>query len=155
MCVNYAYNLTFSIVLEGVRWKEVKQKLEERYVQISCDLWLMNEVVRVVQLQMRRVQVQQMSLQVLVDEGMVRGDGKFVVQCVKNVDVRQIVLYLLWFRNVSEDMFYLVVVQVKFFGCLMYVYVWREDFRYLDERGVFGFYMGLGVGFYMDRVYVK
>ena len=155
MCVNHAHNLSPSTALEGVRRKEAKHKLEEKHLACSYESWSTHETARATQLKSRRAKVQEMSLQALADAGIARGDTKFVAECVRNVDVRQIVPYLLWFRKVSEDTFRLVVAQVKPFGCPLYVYARREDFRHLDERGVLGTYMGPGAGPHMDRAYVK
>ena len=70
-------------------------------------------------------------------------------------DFCRCVPYFLYYGDVSEKAFELLVEQMRPFGVRVVAYPRRNDLKYLEARGVIGFFMGLGDGPSMDRVYVK
>ena len=70
-------------------------------------------------------------------------------------DFRRCVPYLLYYGDVSEEAFGLLVEQMRHFGVRVVAYPRRDDLKHLEARGVIGFFMGPGDGPSMDRVYVK
>ena len=55
----------------------------------------------------------------------------------------------------SEEAFGLLVDQMRPFGVRFVACPRRDDLKHLEARGVIGFFVGLGDGPSMDRVYVK
>ena len=70
-------------------------------------------------------------------------------------DFRRCVPYLLYDGDLSEEAFGLLVEEMRPFGVRVVAYPQRNDLKYLEARGVIGFFMGPGDGPSMDRVYVK
>ena len=70
-------------------------------------------------------------------------------------DFRRCVPYLLYYGDVSEEAFGLLVEHMTPFGVRVVAYPRRDDLKHLEARGVIGFFMGAGDGPSMDRVYVK
>ena len=70
-------------------------------------------------------------------------------------DFRCCVPYLLYYNDVSEEAFGLLVEQMRQFGVRVVAYTRRDDITYLEACGVKGFFMGPGDGSRMDPVYVK
>ena len=69
-------------------------------------------------------------------------------------DVRRCIPYLLYYGDVSDYMFRLLVQQMCPFGVQVMVYPRRASLHHLEERGVIGYFMGHGDGPSMDRVYI-
>ena len=67
-------------------------------------------------------------------------------------DFRSCVPYLLYYRDVSEEAFGLLVEEMRPFGVRVVAYPRRDDLKHLEARGVIGFFMGPGDGPSMDRV---
>ena len=66
-------------------------------------------------------------------------------------DVRRCIPYLLYYGDVSDNMFRLLVQQMRPFGVQVMVYPRRASLHHLEERGVMGYFMGLEDGPSMDR----
>ena len=60
-------------------------------------------------------------------------------------DFRRCLPYLLYYGNVSEEVF----------GVRVVAYPWRDDIKNLEVRGMIGFFMGPGDGPSMDQVFAK
>ena len=58
--------------------------------------------------------------------------------------------YLLYYNDVSDEAFGVLVEQMRPFGIRVVAYPCREDLNHLEER----FFMGPGYGPSMDRVFV-
>ena len=70
-------------------------------------------------------------------------------------DIRRCIPYLLYYGDVTDDMFRLLVQQMLPFGVQVIVYPRRASPQHLEERGIMGYFMGLGDGPSMDRVYIS
>ena len=68
---------------------------------------------------------------------------------------RRCVVHLMYYEDVSEEAFGLLVDQMRPFGVSVVAYPRRDDLKHLDARGLIGFFMGPGDGPSMNRVYVK
>ena len=69
-------------------------------------------------------------------------------------DMRRCISYLLYYDDVTDDTFRLLVQQTRPFGVQVIVCPRRTLFHHLEERGVMGHFMGPGDGPSMDRVYI-
>ena len=69
-------------------------------------------------------------------------------------DIRRCIPYLLYYGDVTDDTFRLLVQQMRPFGVQVMVYPRRASLHHLEERGLMGYFMGPGDGPSMDRVYV-
>ena len=70
-------------------------------------------------------------------------------------DFRRCVPHLLHYNDVSEEVFGLLVDQMRPFGVRIVAYPRRDDLKHLEARGVIGFFMGPGDGPSLERAYVK
>ena len=70
-------------------------------------------------------------------------------------DIRRCNPYLLYHGDVTDDMFHLLVQQMRPFGVQVIVYPRRASLQHLEERGIMGYIMGPGDGPSMDRVYIS
>ena len=70
-------------------------------------------------------------------------------------DFRRCVPYLFFYGDLSEEVFGLLVEQMRPFGVRVVVYPRRDGLKHLEARGVIGFFMGPGDGPSMDRLLVK
>jgi hypothetical protein len=71
------------------------------------------------------------------------------------VPVRDMIPYLAFHRDTSDEYFKQLVGQLKPWGVPVFVYHRRDNMRHLDTRSQKGFYMGPGSGPSMDRVFLK
>ena len=64
---------------------------------------------------------------------------------------------LLYYQDVSEEAFGLLIDQMRPFGIRVVAYPRRDYLKHLETRGVIGFFMGPGDGpsMHMDRVYIR
>ena len=69
-------------------------------------------------------------------------------------DIRRCIPYLLYYGDVTDDTFRLLVQQLRPFGVQVIVYPRRASLQHLEERGIMGYFMGPGDGPSMDRVYI-
>ena len=69
-------------------------------------------------------------------------------------DMRRRIPYLLYYGDVTDDTFRLLVQQMRPFDAQVIVYPRRTSFHHLEERGVMGHFMGSGDDPSMDRVYI-
>ena len=69
-------------------------------------------------------------------------------------DIRRCIPYLLYYGDVTDDEFRLLVQQMRPFGVQVIVYPRRASLQHLEERGLMGYFMGPGDGPSMDRVYI-
>ena len=69
-------------------------------------------------------------------------------------DIRRCIPYLLYYGDVTDDTFRLLVQQMRPFGVQVIVYPRRASVQHLEERGIMGYFMGPGDGPNMDRVYI-
>ena len=69
-------------------------------------------------------------------------------------DIRRCIPYLLYYGDVTDDEFRLLVQQMRPFGVQGIVYPRRASLQHLEERGLMGYFMGPGDGPSMDRVYI-
>ena len=69
-------------------------------------------------------------------------------------DVRRCIPYLLYYGDVSYDMFRLFVQQMRPFGVHVIFCPLRASVHHLEERGVMGYFIGPGDGPSMDPVYI-
>ena len=69
-------------------------------------------------------------------------------------EIRRCIPYLLYYGDVTDDEFRLLVQQMRPFGVQVIVYPRRASLQYLEERGLMGYFMGPGDGPSMDRVYI-
>ena len=60
-------------------------------------------------------------------------------------DFRRYVPYLLYYGDVSEEAFGLLVEHMTPFGVRVVAYPRRDDLKHLEARGVIGFFMGPGM----------
>ena len=70
-------------------------------------------------------------------------------------DFRRCFACLLYYGDVSEEAFGLLVEQMRPFGVRVVAYPRSDDLKHLEACGVIGFFMGPGDGPSMNRVYVK
>ena len=70
-------------------------------------------------------------------------------------DIRRCIPYLLYYGDVTDNMFRLLVQQICPFGVQVIVYPRRASLQHLEERGIMGYFMGPGDGPSMDRVYIS
>ena len=70
-------------------------------------------------------------------------------------DIRRCIPYLLYYGDDTDDMFRLLVQQMRPFGVQVIVYSRRASLQHLQERGIMGYFMGPGDGPSMDRVYIS
>ena len=68
--------------------------------------------------------------------------------------IRRCIPYLLYYGDVTDDTFRLLVQQMRQFGVQVIVYPRRASLHHLEERGLMGYFMGPGDGPSMDRVYI-
>ena len=61
----------------------------------------------------------------------------------------------LYYGDVSEEAFGLLVEQMRPFGVKVVAYPWGDDLKHLEARGVIAFFMGQGDRPSMDQVYVR
>ena len=71
------------------------------------------------------------------------------------VPVRDMIPYLAFHCDVTDEYFKRVVGQLKPWGVPVFVYHRRGNMRHLETRSQKGFYMGPGSGPSMDRVFLK
>ena len=69
-------------------------------------------------------------------------------------DIRRCIPYLLYYGDDTDKEFRLLVHQMRLFGVQVIVYPRRSSLQHLEERGLMGYFMGLGDGPSMDRVYI-
>ena len=69
-------------------------------------------------------------------------------------DIRRCVPYLLYYGDVTDDTFRLLVQLMRPFGVKVIVYPRRASLHHLEDRGVMGYFMGPGDGPSMDRLYI-
>ena len=69
-------------------------------------------------------------------------------------DIRRCIPYLLYYGDVTDEMFRLLVQQMRPFGAQVIVYPRRASLHHLEERGLMGYFMGPGDGPSMDRVHI-
>ena len=69
--------------------------------------------------------------------------------------VRDMIPYLAFHRDVTDEYFKQLVGQLKPWGVPVFVYHRRDNMRHLETRSQKGFYMGPGSGPSMDRVFLK
>ena len=69
-------------------------------------------------------------------------------------DIRRCILYLLYYGDVTHDIFCLLVQQMHPFGVQVIVYPRRASLHHVEERGLMGYFMGPWGGPSMDRVYI-
>ena len=69
-------------------------------------------------------------------------------------DIQRCGPYLLYYGDVTDDTFRLLVQQMRPFGVQVTVYPRRASLHHLEERGLMGYCMGPGDGPSMDRVYI-
>ena len=70
-------------------------------------------------------------------------------------DIRRCNPYLLYHGDVTDDMFCLLIQQMRQFGVQVLVYPRRASLQHLEESGIMGYFMGPGDGPSMDRVYTS
>ena len=70
-------------------------------------------------------------------------------------DIRRCIPYLLYYGDVTDETFCLLVQQMRPFGVQVIVYPRRAALHHPEERGVMGYFMGPGDGPSMDRVYIS
>ena len=70
-------------------------------------------------------------------------------------DIRRCIPYLLYYGDVTDDTFRLLVQQMRPFGVQVIVYPRRASLKHLEERGIMGYSMGPGDSPSMDRVYTS
>ena len=70
-------------------------------------------------------------------------------------DIRRCIPYLLYYGDVTDDMFCLLVQQMRPFGVQVIFYPRRASLQHLEERGIMGYFMGPGDGPSMDPVYIS
>lgn len=61
----------------------------------------------------------------------------------------------MYYGDISDDTFCLLVKQMRPFGVKVIVYSHRTSLHHLESRGVAGYFMGPGDGPSMDRVYMR
>ena len=71
------------------------------------------------------------------------------------VPVRDMIPYLAFHRNTSDEYFKQLVGNLKPWGVPVFVYHRRDNMRHLETRSQKGFYMGPGPGPSMNRVFLK
>ena len=71
------------------------------------------------------------------------------------VPVRDMIPYLAFHRDTSDEYFKQLVGQLKPEGVPVFVYHRRDTMRHLETRSQKGFYMGPRSGPSMDRVFLK
>ena len=71
------------------------------------------------------------------------------------VPARDMIPYLAFHRDVTDEYLKQLVGQLKPWGVPVFVYHRRDNMRHLDTRSQKGFYMGPGSGPSMDRVFLK
>ena len=81
------------------------------------------------------------------------GEAKAAAEPVE-APFRDMIPYLVLFRDVTDEQFQQLVNQLKPWGVPVLVYHRRNNMRHLDTRGQKGFYMGPGSGPTMDRVFL-
>ena len=81
------------------------------------------------------------------------GEAKAAAEPVELPD-RDMIPYLVFYRDVTDEQFQQLVSQLKPWGVPLLVYHRRDNMRHLDTWGQKGFYMGLGSGSSMDRVFL-
>ena len=69
-------------------------------------------------------------------------------------DIRRCIPYLLYYGDVADDTFRLLVQQMRPFGFQVIVYPRRAPLHHLEERGLMGYFMEPRDGPSMDRVYI-
>ena len=69
-------------------------------------------------------------------------------------DIRRCIPYLLYYGDVTDDEFRLLVQHISPFGVQVIVYPCRASPQHLKERGLMGYFMGPGDGPSIDRVYI-
>ena len=69
-------------------------------------------------------------------------------------DMRRCIAYLLYYGDVTDDAFHLLVQQMRPFGVQVIVYPRRTSVHHLEERGDMGHFMGSGHGPSMDWAYI-
>ena len=70
-------------------------------------------------------------------------------------DIRKAIPYLCYHRDVSDESFADLVLQMKPWGVKMVAYPRRDALRHLEERGVFVYFMGPGPGTSMVRAFLR
>ena len=71
------------------------------------------------------------------------------------IPIHDTIPYLVFHRDVSNEEVRHLADQLKPWGVPSFVCGCREHMRHLEERGVQGFYMGLGSGPSMERVFLR
>ena len=71
------------------------------------------------------------------------------------VPVMDMIPYLAFHRDVTDEYFKQLVGQLKPWGVPLFVYHQRDNMRHTETRSQKGFYMGPGSGLSMDRVFLK
>ena len=61
-------------------------------------------------------------------------------------DIQRCIPYLLYYGDVTDDTFRLLVQQMRPFGVQVIVYLRRASLQHLEKRGIMGYFMGLGDG---------
>ena len=69
-------------------------------------------------------------------------------------DIRRCIPYLLYYGDVTDETFRLLVQPMRPFGVQFIVYPRRASLQHLEERGLVGYFMGPGDVPSMDRVYI-
>ena len=69
-------------------------------------------------------------------------------------DIRRCIPYPLYYGDVTDDTFHLLVPQMLPFGVQVIVYPYRASLHHLEERGLMGYFMGPEDSRSMDRVYI-
>ena len=89
------------------------------------------------------------------DQGEPMGLQKKKKAAPPKIPIQNMIPYLVFHRDVTNEEFRLLSEQLKPWGVPCFVYGRREHMRHLEERGVQGFYLGPGSGPSMERVFLR
>ena len=89
------------------------------------------------------------------DQGEPGGFQKKKKAAPPEIPIQDIIPYLVFHRDGTNEEFRHLADQLKPWGVSCFVYGRREHMRHLEDRGVQGFYMGLGLGPSMEREFLR